>query len=75
MHVRAAAVVDAATSEDRPLAGVELEIPADSACVGDGCEGAGGCQAEPCQADSVAASSLVAEPPFQCLLKVITKLL
>src|SRR5512133_3883371 len=70
MHVRAAAVVDAATSEDRPLAGVELEIGSDSACVGDGREGAGGSQAKPCQAHSVATSSLVAEPPLQCVLKV-----
>ena len=70
MHVRAAAVVDAATSEDRPLAGVELEIATDSACIGDGREGAGGCQAKPGQADSVAASSLVAEAPLQCVLKV-----
>src|SRR5580765_2246444 len=70
MHVRAAAVVDAAASEDRPLAGVELEIATDSACVSDGREGACGCQAEPGQADSVAASSLVAEPPLQCVFKV-----
>src|SRR6476620_11748590 len=70
MYVSTAAVVDVATSEDRPLSRVELEIATDSACVGDGREGPRGCQAKPCQADSVATSSLAAEPPLQCVLKI-----